>query len=787
MKKFIVSLFCIAAFAVLFSISAFAVEISLSTPSEQEIELMTTRDFYIIGKIDRGNDTAETLPLNIRIELFDSDGLLVRSLKSNVAPNGVTSAEYFLTSYSQGYAQGDSKGVYTLQLTPPDIMYDGTDYPSVNAAYTKLVVKENYFAAIIFGGATKNSELAYVDEYGIPLNDITAGNYKLCIIAINLSGEEVASFERKLIFADTVGRVVSSDDNLIKEYAENNNLTLNTSIIGLWQPDSFLDTQSDFSYITEEKYNTNAMLEYGNASKLSILLYNITEEFPKSIKFNSALNSESEKTYLYYDIGENVINFTFNDALLTKIGNIIKSEESKFVKILRSEMHEENNSYIDYNSSDGFVLTEGKTTDFYGVFSPDLTSLNPSNIKYAVVDEYNNVLLEGYTETSLKKASKEFVSKYEFSFSVTPKDIDTSNSALYIYAALSDSDGKELFKGDLIPVKINNGGNFIYGYDKTEWCVPFCETINNLGQPPEGDALKPSDFITRGSFCSMINRVMGYAVNYESTFTDLSEDSIYYRDCAIAQGIGYMTGSDMGTALADSYISREQAIAILARISNPEMGETPIRFLDEDKVSPWAKELIDKMSSNGIVVGSEGYLNPSNYINSSEAAALIIKTYKWMHAEKKDEVNIPVFTPEDNLFGVEISDNNFIENVNEDSLTLFVKANNQSLDQLILHLFQTYPNGIYISKVGKGLDVRDYLTGSQITLSENALKLITDISQMFSEFSLRYNPSYENAVHFVLGKNEDGKQIGLTYTKLTEVKNRDLTNIDGSWYYYTQK
>ncbi len=797
MKKFIVSIITVICALMAISATASAVEIKLFAPSDMESQLAPTRDFYVVGKIVRDNTTAASMPLNIKIELLDAKGNVVRSLISNVAPDGATSAQYFLTDYDRGNPEGDDKGANIIRFAAPDIVYDGENRDSVRNAHNKILVKDNYFSAVIYGGATKDFELIYTDGNETALKDITKGEYALIITALDSNDEVVCTYRRVLNFGYDKSRMVASSNSLVEEYAKNNNITLNNSVVGKWEPWLYLNSAKGFSYTIQPRYAENITCEYNDAEKINVLLYNLdVNDNTLNLKIGSTFASKAKKEYLYYDIGDVDVEFIFNGAKLYRNGNITVHPNFNFVEILRSEMTNEEDTYVDFNADDGFVLTKGKKTQFYGIYSPFIKSSifgvssykvtdDVSYIKYAICDTEGNVLNEEYFNAGITKENKNY--RYEFKFSITPDDKMLHNNAAFISLSLCDSEKNEIFTGDLIPIKINNSGKFISNYDETYWGRAFCDVVNSLGRTPEGDALDPDEFITRGNFASMINRLFGYSVSQKATFSDLDEDDIFYSDCATAQAVGYLTGDEKGRVTANELISREQAMIILARISKAEKGSNSVTFKDDDKISFWAKEYVDIMSSNGIVTGFEGYLNPTNSITVAEASALIIKTFKWMYSPKVEFVPSVDNTADKDLSDAIVSDTEFIGEITLESLSQFYRANSTSLSSLVNYIRRNCPNGLYVSKAGNGLEIRDYRFGGFVKLSDDAIKLISAFSEKFAEFSIRYNPLGEDAVHFVLGRDENGKLKGLTHTSLEDVKNKEITAIDDNWYYYIQK
>ena len=324
---------------------------------------------------------------------------------------------------------------------------------------------------------------------------------------------------------------------------------------------------------------------------------------------------------------------------------------------------------------------------------------------------------------------------------------------------------------------------FIAGYDDTYWGKTFCDTVNLFGPTPSGDALIPDDYISRGDFAAIVNNLFGLAFDGDNNFTDLDKTSVFYEDCITAQGIGYMTGDEHGRIKADDLISREQAMIILSRISNAEPGDKTVTFFDQNEISFWAEDYVNIMVSNGIVTGFEGYLHPTDNITCAEASALIIKTLKWLNTDNVET------TPE--IEEIIIPDTNFesssfIDDVNFENLQIFFSENEASFDAIANYIIRSCKNGVYVGKVGSGLEMRDYLMGNFVHFSDDALTLVTTLSSKFAVFSIKYNPRNENAIHFVVGKDENNKDIGLTYTLLDTAKGKELTPLTDSWYYFEQ-
>lgn len=806
MKKLLICALTLAAmFVSVLIVQTNAAVINLCSPTENEI--MPTRDFYIVGSIDREGKSAKDEPLNIKIELINSKGEAVRTLESNVAPDGLTPGVYHRRDYEFGSAYNDPKGSFINSFTPPDIMYDGNLPDSIRFPHTKIVVKENYFSAIIYGGATKDFELKYEDRYEKALTDITDGTYLLRITAVNADGEEVCSCNRQLTFGSDKERVISAVD--ISEYANENDMVQPSSVVGLWYPVKYnMNNTNGFYYCIPNRLLGNLGKEYGKSKKVSLLLNNIdTSDTYMNMMLGSVFSEESEAdvSYMYYDIGEDKVTFNLAGTKLETKGNILRAKYTELLEICRVEHLGANDEdiRIDFDTRNGVVLTEGKSSVFYGVYSPYISSVNylgssykindrVARIKAVIVNEKDEILYEEAINASLIREDGLQTSYFEFGFTIEPNDKMLNAESLVLTFYATDKDGTELFSSDDISLKLIKKGNFIAGYDNSYWGRIFCDTVNSIGQNPKGEALNPNDAITRGDFAAMVNGLMGYSAEGKSKFSDLEENSAFYSDCITAQQIGYMSGDEYGRVNADELISREEAIIILNRISGAEKIDNTVTFKDEELISFWAKDYVYAMCSTGIVSGFDGYLNPKNNITVAEAAALIIKTIKWMYSEDEilavGEGNNFVATDGISKFSdVDISTASAVIALTEENVINFFMDNFNTFKAVADYIKTNYPDGIYIGKVGGGLEIRDYKTGKILTVSPEAVDVLTKMSSYFISFSVKYNPSTGSDIYFSCGKSENGKDMGIAYSDLANATGKVFENISGDWYFYSQK
>ncbi len=157
---------------------------------------------------------------------------------------------------------------------------------------------------------------------------------------------------------------------------------------------------------------------------------------------------------------------------------------------------------------------------------------------------------------------------------------------------------------------------------------PYMEKLNQwnvlLGDAT-GD-LRPESPITRAEFTAMINRAYGFTDTGEgNTFSDVPEDAWYADDIAIAKTAGYFSGTSASTANPESYLTREQAMVLLAKSGRLESipGEVT-EFTDGRSFSPWSKGYVKAAVNRNLVSGyPDGTFKPRNYITRAEMSCLL--------------------------------------------------------------------------------------------------------------------------------------------------------------------
>lgn len=159
------------------------------------------------------------------------------------------------------------------------------------------------------------------------------------------------------------------------------------------------------------------------------------------------------------------------------------------------------------------------------------------------------------------------------------------------------------------------------------WAEPYMYKLNaaNVMYGDKYGNMNPDRPITRAEFVSMINRSFNYESTGENPFRDVSGNEWYANDIVTAFNQGYFTGESNTRANPDSYLTREQAVALLTR--NIKYDSIPLEdfaFVDSWDFNEWSRDAINIATKKNFIAGyNDGTFRPSKNITRGEAAKLI--------------------------------------------------------------------------------------------------------------------------------------------------------------------
>lgn len=143
----------------------------------------------------------------------------------------------------------------------------------------------------------------------------------------------------------------------------------------------------------------------------------------------------------------------------------------------------------------------------------------------------------------------------------------------------------------------------------SDWSAEIIENAYDAGiQLERGeDGYNFTDGITRGDFCALAVQLLeaedAVPKHYiKKKFSDTDDENII-----MLCGIGIINGFDDGTFGAERLITREQAAAILDRLSrylDMDINKGTEPYADNNDISDWAEESVYNMSGAGIMLGT---------------------------------------------------------------------------------------------------------------------------------------------------------------------------------------
>jgi hypothetical protein len=146
---------------------------------------------------------------------------------------------------------------------------------------------------------------------------------------------------------------------------------------------------------------------------------------------------------------------------------------------------------------------------------------------------------------------------------------------------------------------------------------------------------EPDRSITRAEFAAIVVRALGLRQGTEdSSFGDVSLTDWFNGYVDTATEYALITGYEDGSFCPSNTITREQAMAIIARamkltgdnvsLTDSEVGTILSRYTDKTNVSGYAKESVAACLKTGIVTGKTATtISSKDYVTRAEVAVLV--------------------------------------------------------------------------------------------------------------------------------------------------------------------
>ena len=207
------------------------------------------------------------------------------------------------------------------------------------------------------------------------------------------------------------------------------------------------------------------------------------------------------------------------------------------------------------------------------------------------------------------------------------KGITMENGVLYTSAPNNDVD-----LGPIDP----------YAYDETKlhehWGYSYITYVQEQGlMVGIGNGLFGPEYpMTRAMFATVLARLSEEDLSgYTNPFTDVKNGEWYSEAISWAAAKGIIQGYGNNTFAPDKYVTREEAAIMIANfLSYYDLtinGEVIVRFNDESKISPWAKEEVNIVVNKGIMNGvGNGLFDPQGTTSRAQAATILTKLHQMM-------------------------------------------------------------------------------------------------------------------------------------------------------------
>ena len=184
---------------------------------------------------------------------------------------------------------------------------------------------------------------------------------------------------------------------------------------------------------------------------------------------------------------------------------------------------------------------------------------------------------------------------------------------------------------------VNRKATDFRDFDHTAW---YAEAMsagvdNGLLYGKSATTLDPNGDLTRAEMAAIVNRSFGcYKPAGISAYKDVAKGKWYYNDVALAVQMGTYNGVSASSMQPDRAITRQEAIAVVARaleLDHTAYADTDLsKFVDAKDVSNWALPYIRAMVGAGYIRGRGKILAPQDNITRAEFAQIfanIIQSY----------------------------------------------------------------------------------------------------------------------------------------------------------------
>lgn len=172
---------------------------------------------------------------------------------------------------------------------------------------------------------------------------------------------------------------------------------------------------------------------------------------------------------------------------------------------------------------------------------------------------------------------------------------------------------------------------------RNHWAFQFVtEALSNgiVKGYPDG-SLQPDKPCTRAEYSAMLVRFLGVEADvkvYERvppSFADVPLDYWGKGYFELLWEMGVFKGDGVGRAWPEGNVTRAEAVTLLSRtltlLGCPPGDGEPVPFADAAEIPDWAADSFSRLSTLGVVLGTDGRARPTVSLTRAEATALLIR------------------------------------------------------------------------------------------------------------------------------------------------------------------
>ena len=521
-----------------------------------------------------------TLENSLKNELLTIEFLDADKMSGGITADSVVLPDMF---YS------DNNGDYTYSTNIPDTVFDSDEDDELTEKKIKIIVAGKHLSDNLTGEFTYFSK-EFVNDFETNMNTMTASQLEEAVEktpgAFNMDNDIFYSFKKR-----------NADISELFDYLADESI-------------SFADI-TDFVTKLHEKFGAVAFKTANSIDEIEYLIdyYKIDDEV-----YSEYYNKLDSKESLY-------------NALLSRIDDIDTTSEAVHIVIEQILIQSIKSSYWTDVSK---IIKDNN--DKY--FKLDLTKYNAMGSTYSVDSQ-----LIASTKYSTASELKTYFEDIINGTGVTPGG--------------SGGGGNVAYKGDTNSLKIptpsasvaqttaNAYFDDLSGYEWAEEAIMvLCAkgVLNGVGNR----RFDPQSKVTREQFLAMILRALGTEEtdkneNVSCKFTDIVHGEWYTGYVLSAFKHGITEGMSNNLFGIGQNVTRQDMAVFACRAINSLYGKitvdglVPVIFTDSDSIYEYARNSVDIMSSNLLILGDENAcFNPHNSATRAEAAVLIYRIYKFV-------------------------------------------------------------------------------------------------------------------------------------------------------------